>query len=157
MVTSDQISKLKAHEAGRGTRRYYKPDFYLPDQAFTIEVKPTYPSLQERRLCAAFADAHGPIILLYGGGVRGGARGFCYPSDDDRSFDDPGVPCVPHGLLYARQPGGTVTAEATYLGRARDGTWGFRPLVALDAVESADKDRMFLRQLHADAKAMRAP
>ena len=151
MVTSIGINKLLAHEPGRGDRRYYKPDFHLIDTQTAIEVKPNAPSRRERMLCAEFARCHGPIVMLYGGGTQGSAAGFVYPTVDERSMADAGVPCVPHAL-HCESRNGNVVMQAVYLGKKWDGTWGFLPLAHFDATMS-DDDLRFLRALHVDAAA----
>ena len=149
MVTSVGINKLLAHEPGRGDRRYYKPDFHLIDMQTAIEVKPNAPSRRERMLCQEFARCHGPIVILYGGGTRGNAEGFVYPTVDERSMTDPGVPCAPHALRCESRDG-VVTMEAVYLGKSWDGTWGFLPLAQFDATMTND-DLQLLRTAHIDA------
>jgi hypothetical protein len=158
MVTSQEMNRLLAAVPGKGERRYYKPDFHMPDAdpPTAIEVKPNAPSLQERRVCEEYARSHGPIVLLYGGGSRGKHGGaFRYPIDDVRDLGEDGVPCVPHAVLFTRDATrpSAVRAEAVYFGRTEGGDWSFLPVADVDATLS-DADRAFLRQVHVDASCM---
>jgi hypothetical protein len=155
MVTSQEMNRLLAEVPGKGERRYYKPDFHMPDAypPTAIEVKPNAPSLQERRICEEYARSHGPIVLLYGGGSRSKHDGaFRYPIDEVRDLEASGVPCVPHAILFTRDATrpSAVRSEAVYFGRTEGGDWSFLPVADVDATLS-DADRAFLRQVHVDA------
>ena len=155
MVTSAGIDRLLADEPGRGTRRWYKPDFFLKDTQEAVEVKPNYPTLRERRLCQEYARDHTPIIMLFGGGTRGQAGGFRYPSEDTRDLHAPGVPCVPMALRYAWDADREdVIVEAVWLARDVKGRWSFVPQVQADEGGTPD-DRDFLRRTFGDAESLR--
>ena len=157
MVTSAGIDRLLADEPGRGTRRWYKPDFFLKDTQEAVEVKPNYPTLRERRLCQEYARDHTPIIMLFGGGTRGQAGGFRYPSEDTRDLQAPGVPCVPMALRCIWDPDREdVLVEAVGLARNRKGRWAFVPQVQADETDTAD-DRDFLRRTFREAEALNTP
>lgn len=100
-----EIRALYEHEAYTlegGTN--YLPDFWLPELATFVEVKPTTPTHDELRKCRFLAmgtqrrvvlvvGAPGAWIPMRGTGFEGGAGEFGYRFWEDGTEDSPYVPC----------------------------------------------------------------
>ena len=157
MITSPGFDRLLADTPGTsGRRRYYKPDLYLPELRWAVEIKPNSATRHERLLCAEWARVHGPILLLTGGGTRGRAMGFASGDVDRRDFKADGAPCPPTAVLYSSDAAcaaSQVRTEAVTLMRspADAQRWTFGGQAEADA-RLSDGDRALLRDAFDEAR-----